>query len=103
MEGLVDSSFIKPEEVSGSLVLRRRNFYPRYDLEYANKMQTVSDKLRTVPNLLTTGRIGMYNYNNSDHCADMGRFIAEHLAAGEHPPEIWKALEQRVADYKIVD
>jgi hypothetical protein len=33
----------------------------------------------------------------------MGRFIAEHLVAGEEPPEIWRALEARVADYKIVD
>ncbi len=103
VDGLVQAGFIRSEEVTGHLVIRRRNFYPRYDLAYADKMKTVSDKLRQVPNLLTTGRIGMYNYNNSDHCADMGRFIAEHLAAGEAPPEIWKALEQRVADYKIVD
>ena len=103
VEGLVKSGFVNEGEVNGHLVVRRRNFYPRYDLEYANKMQAVSDKLRGLKNLLTTGRIGMYNYNNSDHCADMGRFIAEHLLAGENPPEIWKALERRVADYKIVD
>jgi len=103
VEGLAQTGLVKPEEVLSSLVIRRRNFYPRYDLDYARKMKLVSDKLRQVPNLLTTGRIGMYNYNNSDHCADMGRFIAEHLAAGEAPPEIWRALESRVADYKIVD
>jgi hypothetical protein len=33
----------------------------------------------------------------------MGRFIAERLAAGEAPPEIWRDLEARVANYKIVD
>jgi protoporphyrinogen oxidase len=103
VDGLVQTSFIKREEVVDSFVVRRKNFYPRYDLEYARKMQLVSDKLRQVPNLLTTGRIGMYNYNNSDHCADMGRFIAEHLAAGELAPAIWRALEQRVGSYKIVD
>jgi protoporphyrinogen oxidase len=101
--GLVETKFIHPDEVVGHLVVRRKNFYPRYDLEYARKMKIVSEKLRAVPNLMTTGRIGMYNYNNSDHCADMGRFIAEHLAAGEDPPNIWIALEKRVADYKIVD
>lgn len=103
VDGLVETGLVKREEVLAQFVLRRPNFYPRYDLEYANKMKLVSDKLRQVPNLLTTGRIGMYNYNNSDHCADMGRFIAEHLAAGEPPPTIWRALEKRVADYKIVD
>jgi len=103
VDGLVQTGLVKREDVLGSLVIRRRNFYPRYDLVYAEKIKLVSDKLRLVPNLLTTGRIGMYNYNNSDHCADMGRFIAEHLAAGEAPPEIWRALESRVVEYKIVD
>lgn len=103
VDGLVENGFVDRADVLSSFVIRKRNFYPRYDLEYARRMKLVSDKLRQVPNLLTTGRIGMYNYNNSDHCADMGRFIAEHLAAGEPAPEIWRALEQRVADYKIVD
>ena len=103
VDGLIKIGWVNADEVDSHLVVRRRNFYPRYDLAYADKMKLVSDKLRGVPNLLTTGRIGMYNYNNSDHCADMGRFIAEHLAAGEAPPEIWRALEARVADYKIVD
>jgi protoporphyrinogen oxidase len=103
IDGLVQIGFITRDQVKNKLVIRRQNFYPRYDLNYADRMKFVSDKLRQVPNLLTTGRIGMYNYNNSDHCADMGRFIAEHLAAGEKPPQIWRNLEQRVADYKIVD
>lgn len=103
IDGMVKTGLIRADEVTNSLVIRKQNFYPRYDLGYAERMKLVSDKLRQVPNLLTTGRIGMYNYNNSDHCADMGRFIAEHLAAGEAAPDIWRALEQRVADYKIVD
>lgn len=103
IDGLVETGFVQRDQVMGNFVVRRANFYPRYDLEYAEKMKLVSDKLRQVPNLLTTGRIGMYNYNNSDHCADMGRFIADRLSAGDQPPHIWQALEQRVADYKIVD
>jgi protoporphyrinogen oxidase len=103
VDGLVEIGFVERQDVLGHLVVRKQNFYPRYDLKYADKMKLVSDKLRQVPNLLTTGRIGMYNYNNSDHCADMGRFIAEHLAAGQPAPQIWRALEARVADYKIVD
>jgi protoporphyrinogen oxidase len=103
VQGLVDTGFMKAGEAHSHLVIRRKNFYPRYDLQYAEKMKLVSDKLRQVPNLLTTGRIGMYNYNNSDHCADMGRFIAERLAAGDEPPRIWRDLELHVAEYKIVD
>lgn len=103
VEGLVAGGFIEPQEVIGFLVKRRRNFYPRYDLQYAEKMQTVNHKLQQVENLLLTGRIGMYNYNNSDHCLDMGRFIAQSLATGQAPGEVWNALERRVRNYKIVD
>jgi hypothetical protein len=53
--------------------------------------------------LLSTGRVGFYNYNNSDHCVDMGQFIAESLEAGKPTEQIWGELEQRVADYRIVD
>jgi len=55
------------------------------------------DVVRAEPSL--PGRLGMYNDNNSDHFADMGRFIAENLVAGK---EIWDALEEGVKDYKIV-
>lgn len=102
-ETLAQSGFIHSSDVEGRLVKRSRNFYPVYDLAYAEKLKTVSDILRGVDNLLTTGRIGMYNYNNSDHCADMGKFIAEKLTGGTDPGQIWEQLEKRVSTYKIVD
>ena len=45
----------------------------------------------------------MYNYNNADHCVDMGKFITEHLEKEENPGQIWDKLAERVANYKIVD
>jgi protoporphyrinogen oxidase len=103
IDGLVEAGFITRTEVAGTMVKRVRNFYPRYDLEYVTKLKEVSTNLQQVKNLLLTGRIGMYNYNNSDHCVDMGRFIADNLVLGQTPKEIWDNLEKRVADYKIVD
>jgi len=103
VDGLVDAGFVSSDDVTGTLILRHRNFYPRYDLNYVENLRTVNNHLQQVDNLLLTGRIGMYNYNNSDHCVDMGRFIAENLKAGQAPTDIWNALEQRVANYKIVD
>jgi protoporphyrinogen oxidase len=103
IDGLVKAGFIQAGDVTGTLVKRVRNFYPRYDLEYAGKMRRVSDLLQQMSNLLLTGRIGMYNYNNSDHCVDMGRFIADHLEQGQAPRAIWDNLEARVSHYKIVD
>lgn len=103
VEGVVAAGFLHPSEVDGSLVIRKKNFYPRYDLDYHERIGTVTRFLRRVDNLLCTGRIGMYNYNNSDHCVDMGRFIAAGLTAGSPLAAIWEELEDRVATYQIVD
>jgi protoporphyrinogen oxidase len=103
IDGLIDAGFISSNEVTKTLIIRQRNFYPRYDQHYVQNLKTVNNYLQQVENLLLTGRIGMYNYNNSDHCVDMGRFIADNLKIGEKPRDIWTALEKRVANYKIVD
>ena len=60
-------------------------------------------RLKAASNLVLTGRLGMFNYNNSDHCLDMGRFIAADLAEGVAPPRIWAGLEERVRTYRIID
>jgi len=54
-------------------------------------------------NLVPTGRLGMFNYNNSDHCLDMGRFIASEMGEGRPPRQIWAGLEERVRTYRIID
>ncbi len=103
IRGLQEAQLIDPGEVTDSFVKRFRNFYPRYDLEYMEKMKAAGDQLKQIENLILTGRLGMYNYNNSDHCFDMGRFISERLEAGINPKEIWNSLENHVRQYKIVD
>lgn len=94
---------IKKCWVKRSLIKRLPNFYPRYDFYYKDRISELYTSLQKFSNLLLTGRIGFYNYNNCDHCIDMGRFIAENLELGRKPSQIWSDLEGRVANYKIVD
>jgi protoporphyrinogen oxidase len=96
--GLIEAGWVEE-----TLVKRLPKFYPRYDLAYKTTIANLYDGLKRYDNLLSTGRVGFYNYNNSDHCIDMGRFIAESLAAGKSSAEIWSLLEERVANYRIVD
>lgn len=103
VEDLVKGGFIQSKDVFDHLVIRIRNFYPRYALKYKKKIDKVYQNLQQFNNLLLTGRIGMYNYNNSDHCFDMGKFIAERLEMGKGTKEIWKELQERVENYKIID
>jgi len=53
--------------------------------------------------LILTGRIGMFNYKNADHCLDMGKLIAQGLSMGKPPDLIRSHLQERVNNYKIVD
>ena len=93
--------------VSGALprflVKRFREFYPVYGRTYRQSMSGLLDALEGYDNLVLTGRLGAFNYNNTDHCVDMGRFIAELLANGERPSSIRRRLDERVRAYRIVD
>jgi protoporphyrinogen oxidase len=91
------------DRLSGSFVKRFRDFYPVYSIDYRKRLSERYESLRVVDNLIPTGRLGMFNYNNSDHCLDMGRFIAQGVDKGDTPGDIWDALEQRVRSYRIVD
>ncbi|MBI4366924.1 MAG: FAD-dependent oxidoreductase [Deltaproteobacteria bacterium] len=84
-------------------VLRAPKFYPRYGLEYRETTGALYAACKRYENFCATGRIGLYNYNNSDHCVDMGKFLAEELCADTAMPAIWDRLEERVAAYRIVD
>jgi len=96
--GIIEKSWVEK-----SFLIRLPQFYPRYDLFYKETISELYNSLKRFDNLLLTGRIGFYNYNNSDHCVDMGKFIADNLSEGKSTNQIWTALEKRVADYRIVD
>jgi protoporphyrinogen oxidase len=103
IESLKLGGFINDADVEGYLVKKHRNFYPCYGLDYAEKLESTYNQFKRFDNLLLTGRLGMFNYNNSDHCYDMGRFLSDKLSDGLSAPEAWKQLEERVKSYKIVD
>jgi len=91
------------ETIEGHAVRRFGGFYPRYGIDYKTNLSNLFLRLKSFKNLLLTGRVGFYNYNNLDHCVDMGRFIAENLAAGRNASDIWDLLRERVENYRIVD
>jgi protoporphyrinogen oxidase len=102
-DALVEAGLTSPEKFEGGFVRRFRSFYPMYTVDYRERTRDVYDRLRVATNLVLTGRVGMFNYNNSDHCLDMGRFIASEMGEGRTPPQVWAGLEDRVRTYRIVD
>ncbi|MEM7306020.1 MAG: FAD-dependent oxidoreductase [Planctomycetota bacterium] len=62
---------------------RLRYAYPVYDLTYKENLETLKREAKKVTNLQTTGRQGLYRYNNMDHSIAMGRRVAKTLARGQ--------------------
>jgi protoporphyrinogen oxidase len=100
---LAEAGLTTPDTLVAGFARRFKSFYPMYTIGYQDRLKTAYARLRETTNLVLTGRLGMFNYNNSDHCLDMGRFIAGELGRGRPPGDVWSGLEERVRTYRIID
>ena len=94
---------VKGKEIYGHHVIKIPAFYPRYGLDYQAAEAKIFNKIGKVENLICTGRLSLYNYNNFDHCADMGQMIAEGLRRDHAGRDITGELIKRSGSYRIVD
>ncbi len=79
---LVRIGLLRPGESKPLDIVRLPHAYPVYDLEYAGRLETLRGAVSRVENLHTTGRQGLFRYNNMDHSIDMGRRVARTLVEG---------------------
>jgi protoporphyrinogen oxidase len=73
---------LQPGEARGIDLHRLAYAYPVYDLTYKANLETLKATAKAVRNFKTTGRQGLYRYNNMDHSVAMGRRIAKTLLQG---------------------
>lgn len=90
------------ERVLKSEVFKIPSIYPVYDLNYRENLRTCLDWIDSVDNLYTTGRAGLFCYNNTDQCLDMGFRLAAHIESGE-PRSKLRDLLAYFDSYEIVD
>ena len=81
---------IEPGVARGIDMHKLRYAYPIYDLTYKENLEVLKRAAKKVKNFHTTGRQGLYRYNNMDHSIAMGRRIAKTIAkgAGEKADEV---------------
>ncbi|HPB68740.1 MAG TPA: FAD-dependent oxidoreductase [Candidatus Omnitrophota bacterium] len=91
------------DKVKDHKVVRIWNFYPRYEVGYREKLAMLISGLSVLNNIICTGRLGLYNYNNLDHCLHMGMTIAAELKRETPAPAILDQLFQKAMEYRIVD
>lgn len=99
------TGLFRPDEVEEGLVYRLPYAYPIYHLDYDRRLDRALGGLRTVKNLITFGRQGLFNHNNMDHSMCMGMRAADLL--NRMPVEAAvQAWYDRAGDFKrmrIVD
>lgn len=66
-------------KISGYHIIRMKDAYPVYDLEFDKHLRAVLHGLSDIPNLYTFGRQGMFLQNDMHDSMEMGRMVAEHV------------------------
>ncbi|HLD81209.1 MAG TPA: hypothetical protein VJA40_04380, partial [archaeon] len=99
---LEKADVLTEEEIYDSLVVRLKNIYPKYDVRFMEKLNVVFEYLEGLTGVLTLGRQGLFNYNNTDNCLDMGQRTAEFIKSHGSKQD-WKDLLKYFYSYRIVD
>lgn len=79
IEELRQENFIEKKDVIASGILKVKNGYPIYNLNYEKNIGKILNYIKNIENLITTGRQGMFKYVDMDVAMEMGAAAAEHI------------------------
>ncbi len=102
-EGFQRTGMAKDAECVDQVVLKVPRAYPIYRVGYRQELKQVLDYLSGMGNLISTGRQGLFHYNNSDHSMEMGRLAAEFTHQSPDDSEPWYSKREQFDAYRIVD
>lgn len=102
LKDLDKSGIAKSEQVKDAFMTKLENVYPVYDLSFKEKLEKSLGKIESITNLYSIGRPGLFNYNNMDHCIDIGFITANFIISGKNKAE-WKKTRLMFNNYRIVD
>jgi len=75
---------VKREDVAGGFAIRIKKPYPVYQLGYREHLIRIQRYLRSIVNLQTVGRGGMFKYYNVAHLVESGVRAAENVFGAGH-------------------
>jgi protoporphyrinogen oxidase len=67
LEELDKIGIVSRKHLINGFVVRRKNVYPVYSLDYKGHLGVIKEYLSQFKNLQTMGRTGLFRYDNSDH------------------------------------
>jgi len=77
-----EGQLMTDDEVADVRVERIPWAYPMYKLNYRQEMEKWRTALAPFKNLVCAGRLGLFWYNNMDHCIEAGLSLVEKIAHG---------------------
>ena len=86
------------EDIYDTLFLRAKDAYPAYKKDFEVHLNKITAYLDGIGNFISTGRQGMFNYNNTDHCMDLGFKAADCIINNKD----WKQVRKGIS-YQIID
>lgn len=96
---LVDAGIIsKNDSIIDIFAKKLNNAYPYYGVGYEQSLSKVLNYLDSFKNIFSTGRQGLFNYNNMDHCMDMGFKTADAIIENKNWPEARKGFVYTIVD-----
>ncbi|MBU0467046.1 MAG: FAD-dependent oxidoreductase [Nanoarchaeota archaeon] len=102
LKDLEKAGIIKKEDVYDFFSLKAKQVYPVYEIGYREYLSAVLEQLDKIENLFSVGRLGLFNYNNIDHCLDMAKVVSEIITKNKGRSE-WKKARDYFDGYRIVD
>lgn len=102
MKDLEKAEIIKEKDVADYFITKLSKIYPVYDLDYKNNLSRALDFIDKFENIYSIGRPGLFNYNNMDHCIDIGNITAKHIIKNKDKKE-WQKTREKFNSYRIVD
>lgn len=104
IRGLERVGLLSREEIAATHVHRIPRTYPLYDLEYRERLSKIWRYLDQFPQLLSSGRQGLFLHNNMDHSMHMGFRAAEQvLSKADNPAKEFYSEIRRFQEFRIVD
>jgi protoporphyrinogen oxidase len=101
------TGLVRDEEIEAGFAVRVPHTYPLYTTDYQDRLNTIFGYLRQFPNLVTTGRQGLFNHNNMDHSMLMGIRAAECISEVNRQngdaASAWYDNLHQFASFRIVD
>lgn len=88
IDDAVRVNYLPREDISSHLVIRIKNAYPFYDLNYKENLTRVVNFLGD-RNTYLLGRTGIFRYNNSDNSIEMAFELANNFITGKPDKSIF--------------